>query len=105
MDRFWNFFGQNNLKINLSKGHFYKKKMKYLQTEASENGPFLGKTGACQTARNGPMLTFIGDRVTESQTLKGTQYTGVWNFFVPDFNKLPYSLHSQGDNCGAKAVN
>ena len=35
--------------------------------------------------------------VTESQTLKGTQYKGGWNFFVPDFNKLPYSLRSQGD--------
>ena len=37
------------------------------------------------------------DRVTESQTLKGTQYTGGGNIFVPDFNKLPYSLRSQGD--------
>ena len=37
------------------------------------------------------------DRVTELQTLKGTQYTGGWNFFMPDFNKLPYSLRSQGD--------
>ena len=33
-------------------------------------------------------------RVTELQTPKGTQYTGGWNFCVPDFNKLPYSLHS-----------
>ena len=24
--------------------------------------------------------------------------TGGLNFFVPDFNKLPYSLRSQGDN-------
>ena len=24
-------------------------------------------------------------------------YMGGWNFFVPDFNKLPYSLRSQGD--------
>ena len=37
------------------------------------------------------------DRVTELQTPKGTQYKGEWNFFVPDFNKLPYSLRSQGD--------
>ena len=37
-------------------------------------------------------------RVTESQTLKGTQFTGGWNFFVPDFNELPYTLCSQGDN-------
>ncbi len=37
------------------------------------------------------------DRVTEWQTLKGTQYRGERNFFVPDFNKLPYSLRSQGD--------
>ena len=48
----------------------------------------------------------IGHRVTESEsyrvtewlTPKGTQYTGGWNFFEPDFNKLPYSLRSQGDN-------
>ncbi len=39
-----------------------------------------------------------GLKAAESQTLKGTQYTGGWNFFVPDFNKLPYSLCSQGDN-------
>ena len=31
---------------------------------------------------------------SELQTPKGTQYTGGWNFFVPDFNKLPYSLCS-----------
>ena len=37
-------------------------------------------------------------RVTESQAPKGTQYTGGWNFFVPDFSKLLYSLHLQGDN-------
>ena len=34
-------------------------------------------------------------RVTESQTHKDTQYTGEWNFFVPDFNILPYLLLSQ----------
>ena len=27
-----------------------------------------------------------------------TQYTGGWNFFVPDFNILSYSLRLQGDN-------
>ena len=37
------------------------------------------------------------DRVTESQLPKGTQYTGGGNFFVPDFNKIPYSLRSQGN--------
>ena len=37
------------------------------------------------------------DRVTELQKLKGTQYSGGWNFFMPDFNELPYSLRSQGD--------
>ena len=37
-------------------------------------------------------------RVTGLQTLKGTQYTGGQNFFVPDFNKLPYSLRLQGDD-------
>ena len=40
---------------------------------------------------------FIGHRVTELQTPKGTQYTGGWNFFVSDFNKLPYLLRLQGD--------
>ena len=35
--------------------------------------------------------------MTESQTLKGTQYRGGRNFFVPVFNKLPYLLRSQGD--------
>ena len=39
-------------------------------------------------------VMFIGDRVTT----KGTQYTGGGNIFVPDFNKLPYLLRSQGDN-------
>ena len=34
---------------------------------------------------------------TESQTPKGTQFKGGWNFYAPDFNKLPYSLRSQGD--------
>ena len=43
-------------------------------------------------------LGFIGLRVTESQTPKGIQYMGGWNVFVPDFNKLSYSLRSQGDN-------
>ena len=77
------------------------------------NGPFV-KTGCCQTTQSGPILQFFGQnyykftflqkkkpqshRVTEWQTPKGTQYTGGQNFFVPDFNKLPYSLRSQGDN-------
>ena len=38
------------------------------------------------------------DRVTESQTPRGTQYTGGRNFFVPDLEKLPYSLRSQGND-------
>ena len=38
------------------------------------------------------------DRVIESQKPSGTQNTGGWNFFVPNFNKLPFSLRSQGDN-------
>ena len=38
------------------------------------------------------------DRVTKSQTHKVTQYTEGWKFFVPDINKLPYSLHSQGND-------
>ena len=41
-----------------------------------------------------------GFLATESQTPKGTQYTGWVKFFIPDFNKLPYSLHSQGDSHG-----
>ena len=45
--------------------------------------------------------TNLSHRVTELQSdrhPKGTHYTGGLNFFVPDFNKLPYSLRSQGDN-------
>ena len=42
-------------------------------------------------------------RVTESQNYRVTDTQGYseyeWvKFFVPDFNKLPYLLHSQGDN-------
>ena len=40
---------------------------------------------------------FIGHRVTELQTPNCTQYMGGWIFCVPDFNKLHYSLRSQGD--------
>ena len=36
--------------------------MKYLQTETTEPGPFLGKTGACQTAQNGLMLKLQSHR-------------------------------------------
>ena len=50
------------------------------------------------------MTEWQSHRVTESQTLKGTQYTGGWNFFVPDFNKLPYSLRSQGENVPFKEI-
>ena len=32
--------------------------------------------------------------VTELQTPKGAHYTGGWNFFVPDFNKLPHLFRS-----------
>ena len=46
----------------------------------------------------------IWDRVTESQTLKCTQYTGGGNIFVPDFNKLPYSLRLQGDKCPLQGI-
>ena len=41
-------------------------------------------------------LTFIRHRVTESQTLKGTQYTGGQNFFVPDFNKSQLNSRERG---------
>ena len=41
---------------------------------------------------------FMKKMATESQTPKGTQYRGGWNFFLPDFNIHPYSLRSQGDN-------
>ena len=37
---------------------------------------------------------------TNRVTPKGTQYTGGWFFFVRDFNKLSYSLCSQGDKIG-----
>ena len=40
---------------------------------------------------------------TELQTTKATQYTGGSNFFVPDINKLPYSLCSQGDNLAVES--
>ena len=63
------------LKCNLRRGQFYKK-MKYLQTETT----FLPQS----------------HRVTELQTPKGTQHTGGWNFFLPDFKKLDYSLCLQG---------
>jgi hypothetical protein len=33
--------------------------MKYLKTDTTEKGPFLGKTGARQTAQNGEMLNFF----------------------------------------------
>ena len=37
-------------------------------------------------------------RVTELQShATSTPYTGGWNFFMHIFNKLPYSLRSQGD--------
>ena len=42
------------------------------------------------------------DRVTEWQShTTSTPYTGEWIFFMPIFNKLPYSLLSQGDNSAA----
>ena len=34
------------------------------------------------------------------QTPKGTKYMGGWNFFVSDFNKLPYLLRSQKSSTG-----
>ena len=41
---------------------------------------------------------FVAHRVTESQShTTSTPYTGGWNFFMPIFYKLPYSLRSQGD--------
>ena len=42
---------------------------------------------------------FIGLRKSPQKEafIKGTQYTGGWNFVVPDFNILPYSLRSQRD--------
>ena len=80
-------------------------------------GPFVN-TSYCQTAQNGRFWKNFGQsylkfnlsrghfykkfglRVTEFQTPKGTQYTGRWNFFVPDFNKLPDLLRLQGDYTG-----
>ena len=57
--------GRNYLKFTLSRGHFYQK-LKYLQTETTEQGPFLGETGACQMAQNGPML-FLMVNITISK--------------------------------------
>ena len=48
--------------------------MKYLQTETPERGPFLGKTGACQMAQNGPMLIFFDQICLESNFNGGHFY-------------------------------
>ena len=39
----------------------------------------------------------IRKRQSDRATPKCTQYTGEWNIYVSDFNKLPYSLRWQGD--------
>ena len=67
----WNFFGRNPLKFYLNWGHFYE------------------------------FFWFIGHRVTESQSDRHPSVLSIRVgeiIFVPDFNKLPYSLRSQGDN-------
>ena len=42
----------------------------------------------------------IGLRVTESESDRHPRVLSIWvgEIFVSDFNKLPYSLYSQGDN-------
>ena len=52
---------------------------------------------------------FIGNRVTEWQSHRVTDTQGYsvygWvKFFVPDFNKLPFSLRSQGDHKPFSAI-
>ena len=42
-----------------------------------------------------PKIKPQSDRVTDT---KGYSVYGWMKFFVPDFNKLPYSLRSRGDN-------
>ena len=63
--------------------------------------PYLQTLKCGWTQRNYFVCTFFNvniHRLTELQTPKGTWYTGEWKFFVPDFNKLPQSLRSHGDN-------
>ena len=55
--------------------------MKYLQTETTERGPFFGKTGACQTAQNGPMLNFFDQNCLKSNLNGGHFYEKNSNVF------------------------
>ena len=80
------FFGQNHLK-----SHFSEKFILFCPIRPKNFWP--NPMAGCWDN-----WEFIGHRVTELQTPKGTQYMGGWNFFGPDFNKLPYLLRSQGDN-------
>ena len=49
---------------------------------------------SAQLATLNNIITFIGHRVRDTQ---GYSVNGWVKFFLPDFNKLPYSLRSQGD--------
>ena len=55
----------------------------------------LYKLGDWKTAASWPMLKLQSYRVTDTQ---GYPVYGWVKFFVPDFNKLPYSLGSQRNN-------
>ena len=115
MARFWNFFGQNYLKFNFF--FFYPSRLLFILNSDIYPIPRLDSASTILGKHNlavqpnhevaglfGCLLNLKfnssrghfykkNDRVTEWQTPKGTQYMGGWNLFVPDFNKLPYSLH------------
>ena len=92
--QYWNFFGQNHLKFYIKGSHFYEK-FAFISKLGPQTLGCFWQMGGCQIAKSRPIWKII--RVTESQTPKETQYMGGWNFFVSDFNKLPYSLRLQGD--------
>jgi hypothetical protein len=54
--------------------------MKYLKTETTEYGPFLGKTGTRQTAQNGQMLNFFDQFCLESNFNGGHFYEKIQMF-------------------------
>ena len=87
--RFWKFFGQNYLKFNLSRSHSYKK------IEISSNRDHW----TVAVFRENWCLPEWADvkqshRVTDTQRYSDYKWV---KFFVPDCNKLPYLLCSQGD--------
>ena len=84
MGRFWNFFGKNYLKFNLSRGHFLQKNEISLNRDHWMGAVLM--ENSCLS--NGPKWANVeffwpnlpqSYRVTDTQL--GTQYTGGWNFF------------------------